>query len=96
MAAVSTIGILNERSSRQHQLLSEQLQTAPNSRVMIEQAKGLVAAHNSGDLAAAFAVIRGTARMNSVLIDEVALSIIEGRTSAEVMARREHGDTSGH
>ena len=44
-ADVATIGILSERAIRHGEVLNEQLQTAPNSRVIIEQAEGVLAQH---------------------------------------------------
>jgi GAF domain-containing protein len=62
MADVATIAILQERLGRQRELLNEQLQTALNSRVTIEQAKGLLAARLDIDTAEAFNVLRRRSR----------------------------------
>jgi hypothetical protein len=59
---VATIGILQQRTIDHANVLTEQLQTALNSRVIIEQAKGMLAAYN-GILtpAEAFTALRGYA-----------------------------------
>ena len=43
MADVATIGLLQERAIRHGEVLTEQLQLALNARVVIEQAKGMIA-----------------------------------------------------
>ena len=43
LADVATIGLLQARTIRQRDALTEHLQTALNTRVLIEQAKGVIA-----------------------------------------------------
>jgi hypothetical protein len=72
---VATIGLLQERSIRRQEVLAGQLQTALDSRVAIEQAKGFVAQRLGVDMEAAFAVLRGYARRNNLKLTEVAAAV---------------------
>jgi transcriptional regulator with GAF, ATPase, and Fis domain len=76
---VATIGLLQERSIRNQEILTEQLQTALNSRVIIEQAKGLVSERYGMDMDGAFATLRGYARSHNLKLSDVARSVIENR-----------------
>lgn len=80
LVAVATIGLLQERSIRNQEILTEQLQTALNSRVVIEQAKGLVAERLGVDMQGAFAALRGYARGYNLKLSDVARAVIAGRT----------------
>jgi hypothetical protein len=80
---VATIGLLQERSIRRQEILTEQLQTALNSRVIIEQAKGLLAERLGVGMESAFAALRGYGRSHQQKLPEVARMLIEGRMSAE-------------
>ncbi len=62
LADVATISILHERSMRHSDTLNEQLQTALNSRVIIEQAKGKLAERLGLNMDQAFSVLRDHAR----------------------------------
>lgn len=84
---VATIGLLQERSIRQQELLAEQLQAALTSRVIIEQAKGLVAERLGVDMEAAFAALRGYARGRNEKLRAVADAVIAGRTSTQDLLR---------
>jgi transcriptional regulator with GAF, ATPase, and Fis domain len=79
---VATIGLLQERSIRHQEILTEQLQTALNNRVVIEQAKGYIAHRLGVDMDGAFAALRGYARGYSLKLSDVAGSVIAGDISA--------------
>lgn len=75
LADVATIGILSERAIRRGEVLSEQLQTALNSRVVIEQAKGVISQQARVGMDAAFDLLRRYARGHNLRLTEVALQI---------------------
>jgi transcriptional regulator with GAF, ATPase, and Fis domain len=79
MVDVATIGLLQERSIRHQEILTEQLQTALNSRVVIEQAKGLVGERLGVDMEGAFAALRGYARGHNLKLGDVARAVVTGR-----------------
>jgi GAF domain-containing protein len=78
MADVATIAILQARALRRQEALATQLQHALNSRVVIEQAKGVLAERLGLTMAAAFAALRAYARSRNARVAELALSIVEG------------------
>jgi len=76
---IATIGLLQERAIRQQEVITEQLQTALHSRVVIEQAKGLVAERLQVDMDGAFAALRAYARSHNLKLGDVARSVISRR-----------------
>ena len=77
-ADVATIGILQNRATLEAQLVNDQLNTALNSRIVIEQAKGMVAERNNLDMAASFELLRSHARNHNLRLVDVALGVIDG------------------
>ncbi|GAA2724742.1 GAF and ANTAR domain-containing protein [Actinocorallia aurantiaca] len=77
-ADVATIGLIGERAAREQALLSQQLQIALNTRVLIEQAKGMLAERGSGSVEEAFAAMRAYARNNNRKLTDVATGVING------------------
>lgn len=77
LADIATIGILHERTLRETQALSQQLQHALNSRVVIEQAKGVVSHTKGVPIDQAFDLIRGYARAHGEHLGDVALRIVK-------------------
>ena len=84
LADVATIGILQQRSIHRSTMLAEQLQHALNSRVVIEQAKGVLAERHSCDIEVAFAALRQHARSNNLRLTDLALSVIRGEAEIPV------------
>jgi GAF domain-containing protein len=78
LADVATIGILQQRSAHRSAMLAEQLQLALNSRVVIEQAKGILAERNGVDMNAAFDALRRHARQRNLKLTELARAIVRG------------------
>ena len=78
LADVATIGLLHERSMRHGDTLNEQLQTALNSRVLIEQAKGKLAERLGLDMDQAFNLLRDYARNRNLRLSDLAQAFIDG------------------
>lgn len=83
LADIATIGLLQERAVQQQQVLAEQLQGALNSRVVIEQAKGMLAAHHAVAVPDAFTAMRTYARRTGRPLSNVAIDIIDGTLDHE-------------
>jgi GAF domain-containing protein len=76
LADVATIGILQERAIRRGEVLNEQLQGALNNRVIIEQAKGVLAQYSGLDPAASFDQLRRYARNHNLKLAELARRVV--------------------
>ena len=78
MADMATIGLLQQRALADQHILSEQLQGALNSRVLIEQAKGVLAERHRMDTTTAFTTMRAHARATHQTLQDVAQDVING------------------
>ena len=79
LADVATVGLMQARAIQARNLLAEQLQGALNSRVLIEQAKGVLAERSGLQVDQAFTVLRTHARRNGVSLGTVAAEVVAGR-----------------
>jgi GAF domain-containing protein len=84
-ADVATIAILQHRATLADRVVREELRHALDSRVLIEQAKGLLAEPGLIDMEQAFNVLRDYARNNNLRIVEVAQDLVDGRLPAYVV-----------
>jgi GAF domain-containing protein len=78
LADIATIAILQHRAAIEAKALNEQLNEALNSRVVIEQAKGMIAERRNVSMPDAFATLRNHARNHNVRLSIVAGSLVDG------------------
>jgi AmiR/NasT family two-component response regulator len=76
LADVATIGILQQRSAQRSTMLAEHLQRALNSRVVIEQAKGVLAERNGMSMEAAFGSLRLYSRDHNIKLTNLAVAVV--------------------
>ncbi|ASR39561.1 transcriptional regulator [Prauserella marina] len=77
LADIATIGILHERTARDRETLASQLQSALNSRILIEQAKGVLAERYDTDVDTAFGALRAYARSHSLRLHDVSRGVVD-------------------
>ncbi|HZZ46299.1 MAG TPA: GAF and ANTAR domain-containing protein [Pseudonocardia sp.] len=85
LADVATIGILQERTIRRSETVRKQLQGALSSRVIIEQAKGVIAARSDLTMGAAFELLRGYSRGHNLRLADVARELVEHRLDPNML-----------
>jgi len=85
LADVATIAILQHRAASEAQLLTEQLNNALNSRIVIEQAKGMVAERLGVNMADAFHRLRHHARNHNERLADIAARVIAGELAASAL-----------
>lgn len=95
LADIATIGLLQQRAVQRGADLAEQLQNALNSRVTIEQAKGVIAERHNVGMHTAFELIRGHARRTGRNLSEVAAEVIAGKLSVAVLTEQRSRSAAG-
>jgi transcriptional regulator with GAF, ATPase, and Fis domain len=78
LADVATIALLQSRAIDHRDTLAEQLQTALNSRIIVEQAKGVIAERRQLDVDSSFTLLRNAARRSNRRLSDLARAIVDG------------------
>ena len=86
-ADMATIGILQQRAVQEARDVAGHLQQALNSRVVIEQAKGIVAERLGYEMDQAYQVLRRYGRDRNLQLRGVAASVVSGELSADVLVQ---------
>ncbi len=77
-ADLATLSVIQHRASMQAHRLNEQLSAALTSRVVIEQAKGVISERAGVTLAEAFSRLRAYARIRNLRLTDVAQAAVDG------------------
>jgi GAF domain-containing protein len=86
LADVATIAILQSQATSEAQKINDQLQRALDSRIVIEQAKGVLAERARLDMGDAFALLRRYARNNNRQLSQVAAEVVSGVLTAGALS----------
>lgn len=88
LADVASVALVQDNAAADRTAVSEQLQTALTSRVVLEQAKGVLAQKGELDMPQAFAVLRQYARDHNLRLTKVAEAIVSRALPAEAVLDR--------
>lgn len=88
LADVASIAIVQDQVTRQAAFREGQLQHALNSRIVIEQAKGMIAERGGLNMDDSFSRLRSFARHNNRGLTEVAEALVSGTLPIDIISRR--------
>lgn len=86
LAHVATIAVLQHKAAREAAEVVSQLHEALNSRIAIEQAKGVLAERAGVDMEEAFARLRSYARAHNAKLSVLAAAVVDGSLGGEALA----------
>jgi GAF domain-containing protein len=96
LAHVASVALVAERALSDSSAINEQLQRALRSRVVLEQAKGVLAERGHLDMAEAFAALRGYARDSNAKLSDVAQRLVSRELPASDVLEHARSRTAGH
>lgn len=89
LADVASIAIVQDQATRAAAIREGQLQHALDSRIAIEQAKGMLAESAQVDMDRAFTMLRAYARRNSHGLTDVARALVAGELGVDVVSAQQ-------
>ena len=90
MADVASIALVQDRTTADQQAINKQLQLALTSRVVLEQAKGVLSQTAEVDMATAFAMLRKYARDHNLRLSELAHAVVHRSVPAQKVVDHSH------
>jgi GAF domain-containing protein len=96
LADVATLSILHNRLQGDSKMVTEQLQHALNSRIVIEQAKGVLAERAKVDMDEAFTLLRAYARGHNRHLSQVAHEVIDGTLAVGALTKASRSTSQPH
>jgi GAF domain-containing protein len=93
LADVATISLVQDRAIADKDVVVQQLQHALDSRVVLEQAKGVLSYSGDLEMAAAYAALRRYARDHNIKLTELARALVNRALPASLVL--EHARTRG-
>lgn len=93
LADVATVALIQDRAAADSTLVNEQLQKALDSRVVLEQAKGVLSYSGDMDMPAAYAALRQYARDHNIKLTELARALVNRAVPAALVL--DHARTRG-
>jgi transcriptional regulator with GAF, ATPase, and Fis domain len=86
LADVASVSLVQDSPVADKRSLNEQLQGVLTSRVVIEQAKGVLAQQGGSDMTEAFALLRRYARDHNLRLTDVAQGVVSRSLAAELLS----------
>ena len=82
---MASVALVNEKTAADHATVNQQLQHALNSRIVVEQAKGVLAHTGGLEMDAAFEVLRRYARDHGRRLTDVATEVTRRELRGEML-----------
>lgn len=93
LADLAVLGVLHERNFRAPYAITEQLHLVLDTRILIEQAKGVLVQRENLTMTEAFDALRAYARVNGMTLRRVAESTVHRTLATEDIVREKESTT---